>query len=88
VIALQLFVSRTHASAGRCAGRPAMDRDAAQLMGVDINRTNRDHVLHRIALAGGRRVVQGLYFGNIQFTLGFQAGLKAFNGGPSWVGMR
>ena len=76
MIALQLFVSRTRI--GRAMRSTAMDRDAAQLMGVDINRTIAITFFIGSALAGAAGVVQGLYFGNIQFTLGFQAGLKAF----------
>jgi branched-chain amino acid transport system permease protein len=76
MIGLQLFVSRTRI--GRAMRSTAMDRDAAQLMGVDINRTIAITFFIGSALAGAAGVVQGLYFGNIQFTLGFQAGLKAF----------
>ncbi len=76
MVGLQLFVSRTRL--GRAMRSTAMDRDAAQLMGVDINRTIAATFFIGSALAGAAGVVQGLYFGNIQFTLGFQAGLKAF----------
>ena len=47
-------------------------------MGVNINRTIAITFLIGSALAGAAGVVKGLYFGNIQFDLGFQAGLKAF----------
>ena len=47
-------------------------------MGVDINRTIALTFFLGSALAGAAGVVQGLYFGNIQFNLGFHAGLKAF----------
>ncbi len=76
MFALQLFVSRTRM--GRAMRSTAQDRQAAQLMGVDINRTIAITFFVGSALAGAAGVVQGLYFGNIQFTLGFQAGLKAF----------
>jgi branched-chain amino acid transport system permease protein len=76
MIGLQLFVSRT--KMGRAMRSTASDREAAALMGVDINRTIAVTFLIGSALAGAAGVVQGLYFGNIQFTLGFQSGLKAF----------
>jgi branched-chain amino acid transport system permease protein len=76
MVGLQLFVNRT--KLGRAMRSTAQDREAAQLMGVDINRTIAATFFIGSALAGAAGVVQGLYFGNIQFNLGFQAGLKAF----------
>jgi branched-chain amino acid transport system permease protein len=76
MIALRLFVDRTRL--GRAMRSTAQDREAAQLMGVDINRTIALTFFIGSALAGAAGVVQGFYFGNIQFNLGFQAGLKAF----------
>jgi branched-chain amino acid transport system permease protein len=76
MIALQLFVSRTRL--GRAMRSTASDRDAAQLMGVDINRTIALTFFIGSALAGAAGIVQGMYFGTIKFNLGFQAGLKAF----------
>jgi branched-chain amino acid transport system permease protein len=76
MIALQLFVGRTRL--GRAMRSTAQDREAAQLMGVDINRTIAATFFIGSALAGAAGVIQGFYFGNIAFNLGFQSGLKAF----------
>ena len=76
MIGLQAFVGRT--KIGRAMRATAQDREAAQLMGVNINRTIAVTFFIGSALAGVAGVVQGLYLGNISFTLGFQAGLKAF----------
>jgi branched-chain amino acid transport system permease protein len=76
MIALQVFVNRTRL--GRAMRSTAQDREAAQLMGVDINRTIAATFFIGSALAGAAGVVQGFYYGNIAFDLGFQAGLKAF----------
>ncbi len=74
--ALQLFINRTRL--GRAMRSTAMDREAAELMGVDINTTIALTFFIGSALAGAAGVVQGLYFGVTKFDLGFQAGLKAF----------
>ncbi len=76
MVALQLFVGRTRL--GRAMRSTAIDREAAQLMGVDINTTIALTFFIGSALAGAAGVVQGLYLGNTVFTAGFQAGLKAF----------
>jgi branched-chain amino acid transport system permease protein len=76
MIGLQLFVGRTRL--GRAMRSTAQDREAAELMGVDINQTIAITFFIATALAGSAGVIQGLYFGSIQFNLGFFAGLKAF----------
>jgi len=74
--ALHLFISRTRL--GRAMRSTAIDRDAAQIMGVNINSTIALTFFIGSALAGAAGVVQGLYFGVTVFNIGFQAGLKAF----------
>jgi branched-chain amino acid transport system permease protein len=76
MIGLQLFVSKTRM--GRAMRSTALDREAAQLMGVDINTTIAVTFFIGSALAGAAGVVQGLYYGYTFFQIGFQAGLKAF----------
>jgi branched-chain amino acid transport system permease protein len=76
MVGLQLFVNRTRL--GRAMRSTAIDREAAQLMGVDINTTIALTFFIGSALAGAAGVVQGLYFGISKFDLGFQAGLKSF----------
>ena len=76
MIALQLFVSRTRL--GRAMRSTAQDREAAELMGVDINQTIAITFFLAAALAGAGGTIQGLYFGSVQFNLGFYVGLKAF----------
>ena len=76
MLALSFFVNGTNI--GRAMRSTAQDREAAQLMGVDINTTIAVTFFIGSALAGAAGVVQGLYFGTTFFIIGFQAGLKAF----------
>jgi branched-chain amino acid transport system permease protein len=76
MIALQLFIGRTRL--GRSMRATSADRDAAALMGVNINRTIAITFFIGAALAGAAGVVNGLQYGVARFDDGFQAGLKAF----------
>ena len=76
MFALQLFVRRTRL--GRAMRSTAQDREAAQLMGVDLNQTIAMTFLLGGSLAAAAGVVWGLNFGFVRQDLGFVAGLKAF----------
>jgi branched-chain amino acid transport system permease protein len=76
MVGLQLFIGRTRM--GRAMRSTSLDRDAASLMGVNINRTIAITFFIGAALAGAAGVVYGLQYGVTRFDLGFLAGLKAF----------
>ncbi|MBA2490006.1 MAG: branched-chain amino acid ABC transporter permease [Chloroflexi bacterium] len=75
-VALQSFVSRSRL--GRAMRSTSQDREAAQLMGVNINVTIALTFFLGSALAGAAGIAYGLQFGTVSFSLGFSAGLKAF----------
>ena len=76
IVGLQLFVRRTRL--GRAMRSTAIDREAAQLMGVDINTTIALTFFIGSALAGAAGVAWSLNYGLTKFDIGFQAGLKSF----------
>jgi branched-chain amino acid transport system permease protein len=76
VALLALFINRTRL--GKAMRATAQDRDAAQLMGIDINRTIAATFFIGALLAGAGGMIWGLYYNNIFYNLGFRTGLVAF----------
>jgi branched-chain amino acid transport system permease protein len=76
MIVLQVFIFNT--KLGKAMRATAQDRDAAQLMGININTTIALTFLIGSALAGAAGFVSGVYYGSTWFFNGFAAGLKAF----------
>jgi branched-chain amino acid transport system permease protein len=78
MILLTLFVKRTHL--GRAMRSVSYDREAAAMMGVDIDRTIMIAFFIGSLLAGIAGVMAGLVFSRVFQLMGFVAGLKAFTG--------
>ncbi len=76
VVALWLFL--THARLGWAIRATAQDRDAAQQMGVDVGSVQGLSFAIASALAGVGGVLVGMYYGNVDPTIGFNAGLEGF----------
>ena len=56
----------------------AQDREAAAMMGIDVNRTISFTFLLAGGLAGAAGLVYALYFTSVRYDQGFQLGLIAF----------
>jgi len=78
MVLLTLFVKRTHL--GRAMRSVSYDREAAAMMGVDIDRTIMMAFFIGSLLAGIAGVMAGLVFSRVFQLMGFVAGLKAFTG--------
>jgi branched-chain amino acid transport system permease protein len=76
LLGLSWFVYRTRI--GTAMRATAQDREAAALMGIDINRTIMVAFLLGGALAGAAGMVALVYNNSARFSMGFQYGLFAF----------
>ena len=76
MIALARLVART--KLGKAMRAVAHDREAAAMMGIDINRTIVGTFFIGSVLAGIGGVMVGLVFGKVWHLMGFTAGLKGF----------
>jgi branched-chain amino acid transport system permease protein len=76
MLALQWLVNST--KMGRAMRAVAQDREAAALMGVNVDRIISLTFFIGAALAGAAGFIYGLEYGSTIFTLGFNLGLIAF----------
>jgi branched-chain amino acid transport system permease protein len=76
MVGLQLLVKRT--ALGKAMRAVASDREAAEMLGINVDRTVSLTFLIGSAMAGVAGVMSGLAFNSFNNTIGFLAGLKAF----------
>ncbi len=73
---LWVFINRTKVGRGMLA--TSQDQDTARLMGIDVDRIIVVAFAVGAALAAVAGMAHGLRYGNVDFRMGFIAGLKAF----------
>ena len=76
MLALQYILYRS--KVGRAIRATAQNKDAAALMGVNINRVISATFALGSGLGGAAGILVGLYYNAFYPTMGFMAGLKAF----------
>jgi branched-chain amino acid transport system permease protein len=76
MVLLQFIVKRT--KQGKAMRAVSLDRDAARLMGINVDRTISFTFLIGSALAGAAGVLVGVYYNSIDPLMGVMPGLKAF----------
>ena len=76
LVVLMWLVQKTRQ--GKAMRATAQDREAAAMMGIDVNRTISFTFLLAGSLAGAAGLVFSLYYTNVRFDTGFQIGLIAF----------
>lgn len=76
MVLLQFIVQRT--KIGKAMRAVSIDKDAAQLMGINVDNTISVTFALGSALAGAAGVLVGLYYNSIDPLMGIMPGLKAF----------
>jgi len=76
MLALDTFVS--HSRMGKSMRATSQDREAAGLMGIDINASIMMAFFIGPALGAVAGIFSGMYYGSIVFNMGFLPGMKAF----------
>lgn len=76
MILLQLIVKKTRI--GKAMRAVSLDKDAAELMGINVNTTISFTFALGSALAGAAGVLVGIYYNSINPLMGVLPGLKAF----------
>jgi branched-chain amino acid transport system permease protein len=76
MLTLHLFVQKT--ALGKAMRAAALDHTAARLVGVDVDRVIRLTFVIGSALAAVAGILVGLYYGSVNFRMGYVPGLKAF----------
>jgi branched-chain amino acid transport system permease protein len=76
MVLLTILVRRTQL--GKAMRATSFDREAAAMMGIDVDRVIVATFFIGSALAGAAGVMSGLLFSQIYHFMGFNAGLKGF----------
>lgn len=76
MLALYLFINKTRM--GTAIRAVAIDQGASRLMGINVNRVISLVFLIGPGLGGMAGVMVGMYYGQIDFAMGWTYGLKAF----------
>jgi|Deesub1362A_J573_1020465.scaffolds.fasta_scaffold09019_2 branched-chain amino acid transport system permease protein len=76
MLALSLFIKRT--KLGKAMRATSQDREAAEMMGIDTNKTIAFTFIIGSALAAIAGILVGMYYGTLKWDTGFLYGIKAF----------